>query len=470
MSCFPHRLFVSRQTLLAVACSVCLGCIFAFVSTAHADENLQVDEAASRATLERAPVISLRILNPSRVRFAARIKLELLDTQDRVRASATKDATLDAKANDVEIRLPAPDLRADEQDALPWFRLRYSVEPVAPLPPQAATTVNGIISLARIAPDIFNLQVTARNTTREAARYTVRARTINPVTARPVAGVRVTAKVEFDDDDNHTPLVAPATITDDDGYALLTFNLPARVAETFADVSVTAERNDFTQEASERFQIYNFTSILVSTDKPIYQPGQALRIRALALDARRRPLTHIPLTLKIEDGESTMLFRIDLETSRFGVAHAAWQIPDNAKLGDYRISIEITDGAYAENSGTIETVKVSRYELPNFAVKVAPEKPYYLPTDASAKVEVTADYLFGQTVKRGRVRVVREQEREWDYREQRWDVKEAAEYAGDVNADGKFTAHIALATNTPNLLKTITRAFATSHLPRTSPT
>ena len=49
-------------------------------------------------------------------------------------------------------------------------------------------------------------------------------------------------------------------------------------------------------------------------------------------------------------------------------------------------------------------IKVSRYELPNFIVNAKPNKPYYLPGDTQAEVEVSADYLFGKPVTGGKVR------------------------------------------------------------------
>jgi len=55
---------------------------------------------------------------------------------------------------------------------------------------------------------------------------------------------------------------------------------------------------------------------------------------------------------------------------------------------------------------------------------------------------VRADYLFGQPVKRGHVRVVRETERHWNYREQKYETEEGDKYEGDVDADGRFgSAH-----------------------------
>ena len=90
------------------------------------------------------------------------------------------------------------------------------------------------------------------------------------------------------------------------------------------------------------------------------------------------------------------------------------------------------------------TVKISRYDLPNFTVNVKPDRPFYL-SGQNAEVEVRADYLFGQPVKRGRIRVVRETERTWNYREQKYETEEGDKYEGETDAEGKFVARIKLA-------------------------
>src|SRR6185369_8365223 len=71
------------------------------------------------------------------------------------------------------------------------------------------------------------------------------------------------------------------------------------------------------------------------------------------------------------------------------------------------------------------------------------DRDYYLPGQ-NAEVRVRADYLFGQPVKRGQVRVVRETEREWNYREQKWNVEEGDEQKGETDANGVFVARLDL--------------------------
>ncbi|PYS86462.1 MAG: hypothetical protein DMF70_02225, partial [Acidobacteria bacterium] len=126
----------------------------------------------------------------------------------------------------------------------------------------------------------------------------------------------------------------------------------------------------------------------------------------------------------------------------FGVASVDWPVPDNTRLGDYRIEVQLKDDKHEDSYGAT-TVKISRYDLPNFTVNVKPDRAYYLP-EQDAAVTVNADYLFGQPVKHGHVRVVRETERHWNYREQKWETEEGDKYEGDVDGEGRFVAQVKL--------------------------
>src|SRR5262249_229723 len=137
------------------------------------------------------------------------------------------------------------------------------------------------------------------------------------------------------------------------------------------------------------------------------------------------------------------VFRADFKTSRFGVADVDWKIPEGAQLGDYKIDAHIGPESPRRAWGS-SWVKISRYDLPNFTVNVKPDRDYYLPGQ-NAEVEVRADYLFGQPVKHGPVRVVRETERHWNYREQKWETEEGDKYEGALDDDGRFVARIDLA-------------------------
>jgi uncharacterized protein YfaS (alpha-2-macroglobulin family) len=207
-------------------------------------------------------------------------------------------------------------------------------------------------------------------------------------------------------------------------------------------MEITAKRGVLSETVKGDVRIDRSAQVMVSLDKPLYQPGQTLHARVLMFDASRHAIADGKATLKISDPESTITFRADLEASRFGVASVDWPIPENIRLGDYQVEVRMDGETYSDAYGAA-LAKISRYDLPNFTVNVKPDRPFYLPSQ-NADVEVRADYLFGQPVKRGHVRVVRETDRHWNYREQKWDTEEGDTYEGEVDADGRFTAHVKL--------------------------
>jgi hypothetical protein len=324
---------------------------------------------------------------------------------------------------------------------LVWYRLRYEITAINPSGKET-DPVSGLISLSEITPDIFQLLVSAPQEVGKEAKYTIRARTLHPLTGKPASGVNVEARIAYEEGDDERELKSSG-VTDSIGEALLEFKLPGPLKADDVEIGVVARREGFLQEAKEKVGLLHPNRILVSTDKPLYQPGQTLRVRILALDRDRKAWANVDGKLKIYDMNSTTHFRADFKTSRFGVANVDWQIPDGARLGEYSIEAHIGEESPRRAWG-LSGIKITRYDLPNFVVNVKPDRGYYLPGQ-NAEVEVRADYLFGQPVKRGRVRVVRETERRWNYREQKWETEEGEKYEGALDDDGRFVARINLA-------------------------
>ena len=190
-------------------------------------------------------------------------------------------------------------------------------------------------------------------------------------------------------------------------------------------------------------------------DKPIYQPEQDFKVRGLYFDSNNNVLANNELEFSIKDEEGTVLFKETVKTSEYGIASISWKIPENAKLGNYRIEVENEDGDEIGN----QSFKVSRYDLPNFSVTAKPDKTFYLPTDTQADVIVNADYLFGKPVTKGKVRVVQESNRRWNWREQKYDVEEKQSFEGETDADGKYIAKVNLSEAASNLRNSTWQRF-----------
>jgi len=86
-----------------------------------------------------------------------------------------------------------------------------------------------------------------------------------------------------------------------------------------------------------------------------------------------------------------------------------------------------------------------------------PNHTYYLPGQ-NADVKVSADYLFGQPVTHGHVRVVREVD-ESGITRTKVDLEEGDKYEGETDPSGAFTARVKLADIMTISATTINRRF-----------
>jgi hypothetical protein len=424
---------------------VCLsGSLFFLSQLSSASTSLHVNEADTRMLLEeKATKVSLAFVNPLGRELSVSVRLEVLDPEGKLRASAESEETIKRGSSALVLALPIEfaGLDKDERNELLWYRLRYLITPEQSAR-RTTPPIEGIVSLSEITPDIFELRVAAADHAREGSRYHAQATAVHPVSSRPVPGIKVEAEIAFSNGEKKG-IVRAGGITNAEGFAPLDFDLPKQIDDDGdLELRVVASRGPLVEKAESEVQLNREAIMLLSTDKPLYQPGQTLHLRALVFDDSKHALSDANAELRINDPEGNPVFRTSLKTSRFGIASVDWPIPESTRLGDYTLRFELEDERYDEQGAT-QYVKISRYDLPNFAVGVKPDRAYYLPGQ-DAEIEVRADYLFGQPVKRGRIRVVRETARRWNYREQEWETEEAEKYEGETDADGRYSVRIDL--------------------------
>jgi hypothetical protein len=432
---------MSRRGLLSLLCLSVL--LLLLVPLTHAGGELKVDESRTRVLIQKEPIeVQLAVENSTGETLNANVQLELLNPQDRVDANSTSTQQITSGNQTLKLALPFSftTLTDAERRELLWYRLRYRIS-------REGTITEGILSLSE-SPDLFELRVVTSELAREGGMYHVRVSATHPVTHKPAVKVAVTGELLLEDDSRSIKLHAAKT-TDSEGYALLDFQLPPHFPQfphttqpAGGEVNIVGRRGAIVAEASGDVMVDQFARTLITPDKPIYQPGQTMHVRALLFTPSRRALANQNVLIRICDPEEVTVFRNVVTSSRFGIATVDWPIPDNTRLGDYRIWVGV-DGQ-DQNTHTSYDVRISRYDLPNFSVKVEPDRGYYLPGQ-NAVVRVRADYLFGQPVARGHVRVVRETEREWNYRQQKWDIVEGDKYEGQTDASGSFVANVDLA-------------------------
>jgi alpha-2-macroglobulin-like protein len=133
--------------------------------------------------------------------------------------------------------------------------------------------------------------------------------------------------------------------------------------------------------------------LLLTTDKPIYQPGQLVNLRALSLGRDgNRPIAGADTTFEIEDAKGNKIFKKVVRTSDFGVAATTFRLGNILNEGTFKLR------ALSKDSKTEKTISVSRYALPKFDVSLRTEEPWYAPGSEIVGA-IDTRYFFGKPVR-----------------------------------------------------------------------
>jgi hypothetical protein len=216
---------------------------------------------------------------------SAQVSAELLDTDDTVRSRANTTCDLAISSTVCQIEMPPATPHsnhgAGDGDWLPLFRLRYAVA----VP--GALSVSGTVALDRIAPDLFDLHVAALKNIHRGATYTARVRALHPLTHEPRADVPldITLSANYAEDDKDNIVLGQLHVrTDADGFVSIPMTVPAEDDLTSVDLDVTGTLANLHPSTTQSLSIPAISRFDLTTDKPLYQPGQTVHSRILLLD------------------------------------------------------------------------------------------------------------------------------------------------------------------------------------------
>jgi hypothetical protein len=163
-------------------------------------------------------------------------------------------------------------------------------------------------------------------------------------------------------------------------------------------------------EFTQSVRLEDKVSILLTTEKPIYQPSQTIHARALALDrANHEAAARRKVTFEVEDSRGNKVFKKATETDKFGIASAEVSLADEVNLGTYHLRALLGEGEEPANTAEI-ALNVERYVLPKFkvAVEFAGKNDHtrrgYRPGDHVTGT-VRANYFFGKPVDEAEISV-----------------------------------------------------------------
>ena len=212
----------------------------------------------------------------------------------------------------------------------------------------------------------------------------------------PLAGADVQVALQPKSGGSAIPLYTGKT--GEAGTAEVAFRVPEEVERE--GTLVVEARSSLGEDRVERpVTIDREYRVLLTTDKPLYQPGQVIHVRALALSTfDLRPAAGQTLEITIADGKGNKVFRQPLTTSDYGVAFTDFQLANEVNNGAYKIT-----AALGETSSE-KTVTVEHYVLPKFEVKLESNQSYYQPGQR-VQGRLHAGYFFGKPVSEGQVKI-----------------------------------------------------------------
>jgi uncharacterized protein YfaS (alpha-2-macroglobulin family) len=180
-------------------------------------------------------------------------------------------------------------------------------------------------------------------------------------------------------------------MTDDTGTVSVPIVVPTDF-EGSGKLRVSVRLGDRVTTADFAAVVRREARVLLTTDKPIYQPGQTIHLRILALRrGDRRPESDRPVLFEILDGRGNKVYKNTQRTSTFGIASADFDLATLVNMGRYTVRATLGET-------TVEkAVTVDEYALPKFKVDVASRSSFYLPGQTVAG-EVRAQYFFGRSV------------------------------------------------------------------------
>jgi len=322
-----------------------------------------------------------------------KLRMEVLDPEDKVLGYAVTQVAIDKGYGRWQ-----EDIRLDKTlgvDDLVWHRLRYRYEydggkaaalegtesisqilqtPVVHILGQQAYLSGGAAAVRVIVTDSKNEAIAGAGTVRI-----------------ELAGGEQKPRVLFTGRLNHR------------GTTEAQFRFPAGVTGS-RQIQYVVDTPFGSTEYTQAVRLEDKVSILLTTEKPIYQPSQTMHVRALALDrSNHQAALNRKLTFEVEDSRGNKVFKKATETDKFGIASAEFALADEVNLGTYHLRA-LLGGAEAAPTSTAEiALNVERYVLPKFKVTVEfagngkKTKRGYRPGD-HVKGTVRANYFFGKPV------------------------------------------------------------------------
>lgn len=375
--------------------------VLAPVLLVHAFQSLQAEDSGTVSATYVHGKLNITIPYPAGAAGAGELTIDVLDPEDRaVGRTEQRVETTGAKGSwHLDVAL-TESLALDD---LVWHRVHYRFSSDS----RKETSFEGTDSLSQILR-IPMLRILGQQSYLSggaaAVRVIVTDSKNHPITGPSSLQIALLAS-------NREPRILFHGPLNRRGTTEAQFRVPAGVAgqqslRYFVDTPIGS--TEFTQPV----HIEDKVSILLTTEKPIYQPGQTIHVRALTLDrANHAAAAGRKLLFEVEDSRGNKVFRKATQTDKFGVAAAEFNLAEEVNLGTYHLRAVMDDPGGSSKNNAEVALNVERYVLPKFKVAIdftggpdAKTKHGYRPGDHVIGT-VRANYFFGKPVADGAVTV-----------------------------------------------------------------
>ncbi len=177
--------------------------------------------------------------------------------------------------------------------------------------------------------------------------------------------------------------------------------------------------------------LYAPARVHVLTDRPLFEPGNTVRFRALVLRARDlTPIDYRPGKWIVRDPDGEVLLEEKAPAGEWGVVAGSFPLDRGAESGDWTVAWQSGEAEANTN------FRVEPFTLPRFRVDAEPDRPYYRAGDVP-KVSGSVVYSSGAPVANAELEI------RWTVNSSRWPAPSAwAQGALPLRAvsknDGRF--------------------------------
>jgi len=350
----------------------------------HADDGaISVDEAAITGTLESASLqVEIPITAHAHASGTLNVALVSVDGKRTLEKTGVVYVLAADETKTLKASLSAPPGVSTQAD-LAQYNLVVSEN--------RADQVRVIRSLMYVIP-LYEVALEGPSTLRKGKPSSYRVKTQDGLSKRPLADYAVDVEINRNGVVEHRSL---HTSAEGDGI------LPISTDETGKlKLSVKSAAFGTSAEFAQELEVTeDGPKLLLTTDKPIYKPGQTLHLRSLSLAANgNTPIAGATISFEIEDAKGNKILKRAGTTDTFGVAATDFQLGPILNEGTF--TIRVINGAVKSQ----KTVQVSQYSLPKFELTVKTDKAWYKPLE-SVTGTIDARYFFGKLVSGGSVLV-----------------------------------------------------------------